>query len=178
AVELIKSGHAYVDSQSAEQMRENRGTLTEPGVESPFRTRSVEENLDLFARMKAGEFDEGSHILRAKIDMASGNINLRDPAIYRIRKVSHHRTGDDWCIYPMYDFTHCLSDMIEGITHSLCTLEFEDHRALYDWVLDTLATPCHPRQYEFARLQLEYTVVSKRKLTQLVQRELVAGWDD
>ncbi len=178
AVALIESGHAYVDSQSAERIRETRGTLTEPGVASPFRNRSVAENLDLFARMKAGEFADGSHVLRARIDMASGNINLRDPVIYRIRRAHHHRTGDAWCIYPMYDYTHCLSDMIEGVTHSLCTLEFEDHRALYDWVLDTLDTPCHPRQYEFARLQLEYTVVSKRRLTQLVQRGIVDGWDD
>ena len=178
AVALIESGHAYVDRQSAERIRETRGTLTEPGVDSPYRNRSVAENLDLFARMKAGEFADGELVLRAKIDMASGNINLRDPVIYRIRRAHHHRTGDAWCIYPMYDYTHCLSDMIEGITHSLCTLEFEDHRALYDWVLDTLGTPCHPRQYEFARLQLEYTVVSKRKLTELVQRGIVDGWDD
>ncbi|MBX2885953.1 MAG: glutamine--tRNA ligase/YqeY domain fusion protein [Granulosicoccus sp.] len=178
AVELIKSGHAYVDSSSAEEMREMRGTLTEPGIESPFRNRGVEENLSLFEGMKAGEYDEGSHVLRAKIDMSSGNINMRDPTLYRIRKTHHFRTGDAWNIYPMYDYTHCLSDAIESITHSLCTLEFEDHRPLYDWVLDTLKTPRHPQQIEFARLSLEYTVLSKRKLIQLVEEGHVAGWDD
>ena len=178
AVDLIKQGKAYVDSSSAEEMRTMRGTLTEPGVESPYRNRSVEQNLSLFAGMKAGEFDDGEHILRAKIDMTSGNINLRDPALYRIRKVSHVRTGDQWNIYPMYDFTHCLSDAIEQITHSLCTLEFEDHRPLYDWVINQLDTPSHPQQIEFARLHLEYTVLSKRRLIQLVTDKLVDGWDD
>lgn len=178
AVELIKSGKAYVDSQSAEEMRLNRGTLTEPGKPSPYRERSVEENLDLFERMKNGEFEDGAHVLRAKIDLASPNINLRDPVIYRIRKVHHHRTGDKWCIYPMYDYTHCLSDAMESITHSICTLEFEDHRPLYDWVLDELKTPCHPQQIEFARLNLSYTVMSKRKLLTLVKNAIVDGWDD
>lgn len=178
AVDLIKQGKAYVDSSTPEEMREMRGTLTEPGIESPYRNRSTEENLTLFAGMKAGDFDDGEHILRAKIDMASGNINLRDPALYRIRKVSHVRTGDQWSIYPMYDFTHCLSDAIENITHSLCTLEFEDHRPLYDWVLDQLDTPSHPQQIEFSRLQLEYTMLSKRRLIQLVTDKLVSGWDD
>lgn len=178
AVELIKSGHAYVDSSSAEEMREMRGSLKEPGVESPFRNRSVEENLALFEAMKNGDHDDGAHVLRAKIDMASGNINMRDPALYRIRKVHHFRTGDAWSIYPMYDYTHCMSDAIENITHSLCTLEFEDHRPLYDWVLDTLATASHPQQIEFARLSLEYTVLSKRRLIQLVQENHVDGWDD
>ena len=178
AVELIKQGKAYVDSSSAEEMRTLRGTLTEAGVDSPYRNRSVEENLTLFAGMKAGEFDDGEHILRAKIDMSSGNINLRDPALYRIRKVNHVRTGDKWNIYPMYDFTHCLSDAIEEITHSLCTLEFEDHRPLYDWVIDQLDTPSHPQQIEFARLHLEYTMLSKRRLIQLVNDNLVDGWDD
>ena len=178
AVELIKSGNAFVDSSSAEQMREMRGTLKEPGVESPYRNRSVEENLELFEGMKNGDFDEGAHVLRAKIDMASGNVNMRDPALYRIRKAHHFRTGDAWNIYPMYDYTHCLSDAIENITHSLCTLEFEDHRPLYNWVLETLATTAHPQQIEFARLQLEYTVLSKRKLIQLVEQGHVDGWDD
>ena len=178
AVELIKKGKAYVCDLSGDEIREYRGTLTEPGKESPYRNRSVEENLDLFQRMRAGEFDEGSHVLRAKIDMASPNIKMRDPVIYRILKVAHHRTGSDWCIYPMYDFTHCLSDMLEEVTHSLCTLEFEDHRPLYDWVLDALETPCHPRQIEFARLNLTYTVMSKRKLLQLVEGKYVEGWDD
>lgn len=178
AVELIRSGHAYVDSQSAEDIRETRGTLTEPGIESPYRNRSVEENLDLFDRMKNGEFADGEHVLRARIDMAAGNINMRDPVLYRIRKVHHFRTADQWNIYPMYDYTHCLSDQIEGITHSLCTLEFEDHRPLYDWVLDTLGTPNHPQQIEFARLSLEYTVLSKRKLIQLVEEGHCNGWDD
>ncbi len=178
AVQLIKGGHAYVDSLNAEQIREYRGTLTEPGKESPDRSRSIEDNLALFAGMRAGEYADGQFLLRAKIDMASPNINLRDPALYRIRRVHHQRTGDDWCIYPMYDFTHCLSDAIEGITHSLCTLEFEAHRPLYDWVLDKLQTPSHPQQIEFARLQLEYTIVSKRKLAQLVNENHVNSWDD
>jgi glutaminyl-tRNA synthetase len=178
ACELIRQGKAYVDSSSAEEMREMRGTLTEPGQESPYRNRSSEQSLDLFERMKNGEFEDGAHVLRAKIDMASGNINMRDPTLYRIRKVNHVRTGDTWSIYPMYDYTHCLSDAIEGITHSLCTLEFEDHRPLYDWVLDELSTPKHPQQIEFARLQLEYTILSKRKLIQLVEGGYVRGWDD
>jgi glutaminyl-tRNA synthetase len=178
AVELIQKNLAYVDSLSAEEIRAYRGTLTQAGKESPDRNRSVEENLDLFARMRAGEFADGQYVLRAKIDMASPNMNLRDPAIYRIRRVHHQRTGDAWCIYPMYDYTHCISDAIEGITHSLCTLEFADHRPLYDWVLDQLQTPCHPQQIEFARLQLEYTIVSKRKLNQLVTEKHVSGWDD
>ncbi len=178
AVQLIKKDKAYVDSLSAEQIRQYRGTLTEPGKESPDRSRSIEENLDLFARMKAGEFADGSYVLRAKIDMASPNINMRDPTLYRIRRVHHQRTGDDWCLYPMYDYTHCISDAIEGITHSLCTLEFEDHRPLYDWVLEQLETEHHPQQIEFARLQLEYTVMSKRKLHQLVAEGYVNGWDD
>ncbi|MBZ4660197.1 MAG: glutamine--tRNA ligase/YqeY domain fusion protein [Desulfacinum sp.] len=177
AVELIKKGKAYVDSLSPEEIRQYRGTLTEPGKESPYRNRSVEENLDLFERMRAGEFEEGQCVLRAKIDMASPNLNLRDPVIYRIKKATHHRTGDKWCIYPMYDFAHCLSDSIEGITHSICTLEFEDHRPLYDWFLDELEV-YHPRQIEFARLNLSYTVLSKRKLIQLVEEGLVSGWDD
>lgn len=178
AVELIKMGKAYVCELSGEQIREYRGTLTEPGKESPYRDRSVEENLDLFARMRDGEFSDGSHVLRAKIDMSSPNIKMRDPVLYRIMRHPHHRTGDTWCIYPMYDFTHCLSDAIEEITHSLCTLEFEDHRPLYDWVLETLQTPCHPRQIEFARLNLTYTVMSKRKLLKLVEGNHVGGWDD
>lgn len=178
AVQLIEQGQAYVDSLSAEQIRAYRGTLTEPGRESPDRNRPIAENLDLFIRMRAGEFADGQYVLRAKIDMASPNINMRDPAIYRIRRVHHHRTGDSWCIYPMYDYTHCISDALEGITHSLCTLEFEDHRPLYDWVLEQLQTPCHPQQIEFARLQLEYTIVSKRKLNQLVTEKHVNGWDD
>ena len=178
AEELIRRGKAYVCDLSGEQIRSYRGTLTEPGQPSPYRDRSVSENLDLFRRMKAGEFSDGSRVLRAKIDMASPNINMRDPVIYRILKVPHHRTGDTWCIYPMYDYTHCLSDMLEEITHSLCTLEFEDHRPLYDWVLDVLETPCHPRQIEFARLNLTYTVMSKRKLLQLVNEQFVDGWDD
>jgi len=178
AVQLIKQGDAYVDDLTPEQIREYRGTLTEPGKESPNRNRPIEENLDLFQRMRAGEFADGAYLLRAKIDMASPNINMRDPVLYRIRRVHHQRTGDKWCIYPMYDFTHCLSDAIEGITHSICTLEFEDHRPLYDWVLDKLNTPCHPQQIEFARLQLEYTVMSKRKLNQLVTEGHVSGWDD
>ncbi|MDI1279055.1 glutamine--tRNA ligase/YqeY domain fusion protein [Methylobacter sp.] len=178
AVQLIEQGQAYVDSLSAEQIREYRGTLTEPGKESPDRSRSIAENIDLFKRMRAGEFADGQYVLRAKIDMASPNINMRDPALYRIRRVHHQRTGNDWCIYPMYDYTHCISDALEGITHSLCTLEFEDHRPLYDWVLDQVKTPAHPQQIEFARLQLEYTIVSKRKLNQLVTEKHVGGWDD
>jgi glutaminyl-tRNA synthetase len=178
AEDLIQQGKAYVDSQSQEIIREQRGTLTEPGTASPFRERSVAENLELFRRMKSGEFVDGAHVLRAKIDMASPNINLRDPVIYRIRKVTHQRTGNEWCLYPMYDYTHCLSDALEGITHSLCTLEFEDHRPLYDWVLDQLDVPCHPRQIEFSRLNLQYTVLSKRRLIQLVEEGHVSGWDD
>jgi glutaminyl-tRNA synthetase len=177
AVQLIKKGKAYVDSLSADEIREYRGTLTEPGKDSPYRSRSVEENLDLFTRMKAGEFKDGEHVLRAKIDMASPNLLMRDPTLYRIRKVSHHRTGDKWCIYPMYDFTHCLSDSIEGITHSICTLEFENNRPLYDWVLDELEV-YHPQQIEFARLNLTYTVLSKRKLIDLVTEGHVSGWND
>ncbi len=178
AVELIRKGKAYVCDLSPEEIRLYRGTLTEPGRESPYRNRSVEENLELFERMRAGEFPDGSRTLRAKIDMASGNLNMRDPVIYRILKVPHHRTGDKWCIYPMYDFAHCLSDALEGITHSICTLEFEDHRPLYDWFLDQLDVPCHPRQIEFARLNLTYTVMSKRKLLRLVEQGHVGGWDD
>jgi glutaminyl-tRNA synthetase len=180
AVDLIRAGKAYVDSLSADQIREYRGTLTEPGKESPYRNRSVEENLDLFARMRAGKFEDGAHVLRARIDMASPNLNMRDPVLYRIRRVPHHRTGDDWCIYPMYDFAHGLSDALEGITHSICTLEFEDHRPLYDWFLDQLADkiPSRPHQYEFARLNLTYTVMSKRKFLQLVNEKHVSGWDD
>jgi glutaminyl-tRNA synthetase len=178
AIELIKSGKAYVDSLSADKIREYRGTLTQPGRNSPYRDRSVEENLDMFARMRAGEFPDGAHVLRARIDMSSPNFNMRDPTIYRIRHASHHRTGDLWCIYPMYDFAHGLSDAIEGITHSICTLEFEDHRPLYDWFLDNLDVPCHPRQIEFARLNLNYTVMSKRKLLELVEGRYVSGWDD
>ncbi|XOF32290.1 MAG: glutamine--tRNA ligase/YqeY domain fusion protein [Candidatus Electrothrix sp. YB6] len=178
AIELIKMGKAYVCHLSADEMREYRGTLTEPGKESPYRNRSVEENLSLFEQMKNGELAEGTCSLRAKIDMASPNMIMRDPAIYRIMKKHHHRTGDTWCIYPMYDFCHCLSDMIEQITHSICTLEFENNRAVYDWVLDTLETPCRPRQYEFARLNINFTVMSKRKLLQLVNENYVDGWDD
>src|SRR5215471_4309771 len=178
AVQLIKAGKAYVCDLSADQIREYRGTLTEPGKDSPYRTRSVAENLDLFARMRAGEFPEGAHTLRAKIDMASGNLNMRDPVMFRILHATHHRTDDQWCIYPMYDYAHCVSDAIEGITHSLCTLEYEDHRPLYDWFLDQLQTPCHPQQIEFARLNLSYTVMSKRKLLQLVNQRHVSGWDD
>lgn len=178
AVQLIRMGKAYVDSQSAEEMRASRGSLSEPGRNSPYRDRSVEENLALFEQMRSGALEEGSCILRAKIDMASGNINLRDPAIYRIRKITHHQTGDKWCIYPMYDYTHPISDAIESITHSLCTLEFEDHRPFYDWLLDTLGTPAHPQQIEFSRLNVNYTVTSKRKLKQLVDEKLVKGWDD
>ena len=178
AVQLIRRGKAYVCHLSGEEMRAFRGTLTEPGRESPYRNRTVEENLELFERMRSGAMTEGECVLRAKIDMASPNIVLRDPVLYRILKSTHHRTGDRWCIYPMYDFTHCLSDMLEGITHSLCTLEFENNRALYDWVLDTLETPNHPRQIEFARLNINYTVTSKRKLLQLVTEGQVSGWDD
>ncbi len=178
ALDLIRRKKAFVCDLSADEMRKYRGTLTEPGKESPHRNRTVEENLELFQGMKNGDFEEGSHVLRAKIDMASPNLNMRDPIIYRIMNVNHHRTGDKWCIYPMYDYTHCLSDAIEEITHSLCTLEFEDHRPLYDWVLDTLETPVHPQQIEFARLNLTYTVMSKRKLMQLVQDGHVSGWDD
>ena len=174
---LIRREKAYVDSLSADEIRDYRGTLTEAGKESPYRTRSVQENLDLFQRMRAGEFEDGAHVLRAKIDMAHPNLLMRDPTLYRIRKVSHHRTGDDWCIYPMYDFAHCLSDSLEGITHSLCTLEFENNRQLYDWVLDELDV-YHPQQIEFARLNLTYTVLSKRRLIQLVQENHVSGWDD
>ena len=178
AVTLIREGKAYVCSLSTEEMRQYRGTLTEPGKNSPHRNRSVEENLSLFEQMRQGVFDEGTHVLRAKIDMASPNLNMRDPIIYRIRKASHHRTGDAWCIYPMYDFAHGLSDAIEGITHSICTLEFEDHRPLYDWFLDELPVPCHPQQIEFARLNLQYTELSKRKLIELVREKIVQGWDD
>ena len=178
ALRLIDAGEAYVDSLSADEIRAHRGTFTEPGRHSPYRDRSVAENRDLFTRMRAGEFADGAHVLRAKIDMASSNLNLRDPTLYRIRRTSHHRTGDRWCIYPLYDFTHCLSDSLEGITHSICTLEFENHRPLYDWVLDALATPCHPQQIEFARLNLTYTVMSKRKLLELVTGGHVRGWDD
>ena len=177
AVKLIKKGKAYVDDLSAEEIREYRGTLTEPGKESPFRSRSVEENLNLFERMRAGEFPDGSRVLRAKIDMASGNLNMRDPVLYRILHQSHHRTGDKWCIYPMYDFAHGQSDSIENITHSLCTLEFQDHRPLYDWFLDELEI-YHPQQIEFARLNISYTLLSKRKLLRLVQEGYVDGWDD
>ncbi len=178
ALELIKKGRAYVCSLPPEKIREYRGTLTQPGKNSPYRDRSIEENLDLFSKMKNGNFDEGTHTLRAKIDMSSPNINLRDPVIYRIKKAEHPRTGKKWCIYPMYDFTHCLSDAIEGITHSLCSLEFEDHRPLYDWILDTLETPCHPQQIEFARMNINYTILSKRKLQRLVDEGHVTGWDD
>lgn len=178
AVKLIKMGKAYVCSLSSDQIREYRGTLTQPGKESPFRNRAVEENLDLFERMRAGEFEDGAHVLRAKIDMASPNIIMRDPALYRIRHFTHHRTGNRWCIYPMYDFAHCLSDSIEGITHSICTLEFENNRPLYDWILDNLQVDCHPQQIEFARLNLSYTVMSKRKLVELVNHGDVKGWDD
>jgi len=178
AVKLIEEGKAYVCSLNPEQAREYRGTLTEPGKNSPDRDRSVADNMDLFARMKAGEFADGEYSLRAKIDMASPNINMRDPVLYRIRHQHHHQTGDKWCIYPMYDYTHCISDALEGITHSLCTLEFEDHRPLYDWVLDQLDLPAHPQQIEFARLNINYTVLSKRKLKQLVDENLVSGWND
>ncbi len=178
AIDLIKQNKAYVDSLDAEQIRKFRGTLTEPGIPSPHRERSVEENLELFQRMRDGEFPDGTHVLRAKIDMSSPNINMRDPVIYRIRHAEHWRTKDQWCIYPMYDYTHCISDALECITHSLCTLEFEDHRPLYDWFLDQLDVPSHPQQIEFARLNLDYTVMSKRLLNQLVVEGRVDGWDD
>jgi glutaminyl-tRNA synthetase len=178
AVELIAKNLAYVDSQSKDEIRQNRGTLTEPGQESPYRSRTPEENLDLFRRMRAGEFADGAQVLRAKIDMASPNINMRDPVLYRIKRAHHHRTGDAWCIYPMYDFAHPPSDALEQITHSLCTLEYEDHRPLYDWLIDNLPVPAKPRQIEFARLNLTYTVMSKRKLLELVQEKRVSGWDD
>jgi len=177
ALKLIAGGHAYVDDLSADEIREHRGTLTEPGKDSPYRNRGVEENLDLFQRMRAGEFETGAKVLRAKIDMASGNLNFRDPVLYRILKAKHHRTGDKWCLYPMYDWAHGQSDSIEGVTHSICTLEFEDHRPLYDWFLDKLKI-AHPRQIEFARLNLSYTILSKRKLLQLVNDGHVEGWDD
>ncbi|MEJ2326750.1 MAG: glutamine--tRNA ligase/YqeY domain fusion protein [Chromatiaceae bacterium] len=179
AIELIEKGLAYVCELTAEQVREYRGTLTEPGRESPFRNRTVEENLDLFRRMRAGEFPDGAKTLRARIDMSSPNLNMRDPVLYRIRHgVVHHQTGSEWCLYPMYDYTHPISDALEGITHSLCTLEFEDHRPLYDWAVDKVSVPCKPRQIEFSRLNLEYTVMSKRRLTQLVDEGFVEGWDD
>ncbi len=178
ACDLIRNNLAYVESLSADEMRAYRGTLKEPGKESPYRTRSVEENLDLFARMKAGEFKDGEHVLRAKIDMKASNLNMRDPAIYRIRHVSHARTGDDWCIYPMYDFAHPLSDALEHITHSLCTLEFQDHRPLYDWFIEHLPVPAKPVQTEFARLNVSHTITSKRKLRRLVEENIVEGWDD
>jgi len=178
AIDLIEAGKAYVDSLGADEVREYRGTLTEPGKQSPFRDRPAAENLDLFKRMRAGEFGDGEYVLRAKIDMASPNLNLRDPVMYRIRHLTHWRTGDKWCIYPMYDYAHGQSDSLEGITHSICTMEYEDHRALYDWYLDNLDVPCHPQQIEFARLNLSYTVMSKRKLLQLVQEHYVTGWDD
>ncbi|MFC1744043.1 glutamine--tRNA ligase/YqeY domain fusion protein [Candidatus Riflebacteria bacterium] len=178
AIQLIKDGKAYVCSLSQAEIKEYRGTLTEPGKDSPYRERSIKENLDLIQKMRAGEFPDGAHVLRAKIDMASPNINMRDPTIFRIKHAKHHRTGDKWCIYPMYDYTHCLSDSIEGITHSLCSLEFEDHRPLYDWTLDELPVDCHPQQIEFARLNLTYTVLSKRKLLELVEKKYVDGWDD
>jgi len=179
AVELINAGKAYVCDLNAEQVREYRGNLTQPGKDSPGRSRSVEDNIDLFSRMRAGEFEDGAYVLRAKIDMASPNMNMRDPTLYRIRHgVVHHQTGEAWCIYPMYDFTHPISDALEGITHSLCTLEFEDHRPLYDWLLDNISIECHPQQIEFSRLNLEYTVMSKRKLTSLVSDGHVQGWDD
>ncbi|MGB1938464.1 MAG: glutamine--tRNA ligase/YqeY domain fusion protein, partial [Pseudomonadales bacterium] len=178
AVQLIRDGKAYVDSLDAEAIRSYRGTLTEPGRNSPYRDRTVEENIDLFGRMRAGEFPDGAHVLRLKIDMSSGNMNMRDPSIYRIRHVRHHRTGDDWCIYPLYDYTHCISDALESVTHSLCDTSFEDHRPLYDWVLAQLDVPGQPQQIEFSRLNLQYTVTSKRKLKQLVESGLVDGWDD
>jgi glutaminyl-tRNA synthetase len=178
AVQLVRLGKAYVDDLGPDEIREYRGTLTSPGRNSPYRDRSVVENLDRFARMRAGEFADGACVLRAKIDMASPNLVMRDPTLYRIKHASHYRTGERWCIYPMYDFAHCLSDSIEGITHSICTLEFQINRELYDWVLDALAVPCHPQQIEFARLNLNYTVLSKRKLIELVEKGLVSGWDD
>ena len=178
ALDLIKAGKAYVDNQNAEQIRQTRGTLTQPGIESPYRNRSVEENLALFEKMTRGEFEEGACVLRAKIDMASSNMNMRDPVIYRILKRAHHRTGDKWNIYPMYDFAHGFEDAIEGITHSICTLEFQDHRPLYDWFIENVNTPSTPHQYEFARLNVTYTVMSKRKLLELVSLGIVSGWDD
>jgi len=178
AVQLIKEGKAYVCSLSTEEIRKYRGTLTELGKDSPYRQRSVTENLDLFARMRAGEFPEGAHVLRAKIDMASPNVTMRDPVLYRIKREPHYRTSNQWCIYPMYDFAHCLSDSIEKITHSICTLEFENNRPLYDWVLDELKVECHPQQIEFARLNLSYTILSKRKLAELVEKGYVTGWND
>jgi len=178
AIYLIKAGKAYVDSQDASEVRSSRGSFTKEGTESPYRDRSIEENLDLFTRMKDGEFEDGEHVLRARIDMTSGNMHMRDPAIYRIRKVPHHRTGDKWNIYPMYDWAHGISDAIEGITHSICTLEFEEHRPLYDWFLDNIPAPCHPQQIEFARGNLDFTVMSKRRLRQLVEEGHVSGWDD
>ena len=178
AVQLIKVGKAYVCSLSADEIREQRGTLTEPGKESPYRNRSVEENLDLFSRMRAGEFEDGACVLRSKIDMASPNITMRDPVFYRIKRATHYRTGTKWCIYPMYDFAHCLSDSIEKITHSICTLEFENNRPLYDWILDQLSVAHHPQQIEFARLNLSYTALSKRRLIELVGKGVVTGWDD
>ncbi|MGE9746315.1 glutamine--tRNA ligase/YqeY domain fusion protein [Bdellovibrio bacteriovorus] len=178
AEQLIKDGKAYVDSQNEEEVRKNRGDFTTPGKDSPYRNRTVEENLDLFRRMRAGEFDEGQHILRAKIDMQSPNMNMRDPLLYRIRKAHHHRTGDKWCIYPMYDYAHPLSDAMEHITHSICTLEFQDHRPFYDWCVQNVPVPAEPHQYEFARMNMTYLVMSKRKLLQLVKEKLVSGWDD
>lgn len=178
AIYLIKAGKAYVDSQDASEVRSSRGSFWEEGTESPYRDRSIEENLDLFTRMKDGEFEDGEHVLRARIDMTSGNMHMRDPAVYRIRKVPHHRTGNKWNIYPMYDWAHGISDAIEGITHSICTLEFEEHRPLYDWFLDNIPAPCHPQQIEFARGNLDFTVMSKRRLRQLVEEGHVSGWDD
>jgi len=178
ALQLIKKGRAYVCDLNADEIREYRGTLTTSGKDSPYRTRSIEENLALFEKMRNGQFEDGSHVLRAKIDMSSPNLNMRDPTLYRIRRDTHHRTGNKWCIYPMYDFTHCLSDSIERITHSICTLEFENNRPLYDWILDELNVECHPKQIEFARLNLSYTVMSKRKLLELVKKNYVSGWDD
>src|SRR4051795_5299068 len=178
AVHLIEAGNAYVDDLSADEIREYRGTFTEPGTNSPWRDRPIEESLDLFERMRAGEFPDGAKVLRAKIDMGSPNINLRDPVLYRILHATHPRTGDEWCIYPTYDFAHGQSDAIEGVTHSICTLEFEDHRPLYDWLIETLPVPSRPRQYEFARLNITYTLLSKRVLTELVRGGHVAGWDD
>ncbi len=178
AVQLIRKGKAYICSLNADEIRQYRGTLTESGKESPYRNRTIEENLDLFARMRNGDFPDGAHVLRAKIDMAASNLVMRDPTLYRIRHAAHHRTGSTWCIYPMYDFAHCLSDSIEGITHSICTLEFENNRALYDWILDELNVSCHPQQIEFARLNLTYAVLSKRKLIELVEKGYVTGWND
>jgi glutaminyl-tRNA synthetase len=178
AVQLIKVGKAYVCHLSADEIRDYRGTLTEPGKESPYRNRPIEENLDLFSRMRMGEFEDGTHVLRAKMDMASPNITMRDPILYRIKRAPHYRTGMKWCIYPMYDFAHCLSDSLEKITHSICTLEFENNRPLYDWILDQVDVDCHPQQIEFARLNLSYTIISKRRLIELVEKGYVMGWDD